>query len=155
MARRDHEKFYSIDWKYLPKDRQLPTWPESRESMQDRLDKTLAHVIQSYTSRDKGMERDLSIVFVTHASPVNALIEACIQTPVLVPVGNCSISRCLWMPISETELETQKSGDNWIASELGTDALVQSKDIVTVAGKKGRWHLDYQTYTAHLNRDER
>ncbi|KAF9930293.1 hypothetical protein BGZ65_005417 [Modicella reniformis] len=71
-ARRNHEKYYSIDWKYIAKDRQLPTWPETREDMQARQERALDHILEVYTrvvAKDK--DRDLSIVFVTHASPVN------------------------------------------------------------------------------------
>ncbi|KAF9175105.1 hypothetical protein BGX21_007734 [Mortierella sp. AD011] len=151
MARRDHEQYYSIDWKYLAKDRQLPTWPETRESMQERLDRTLDHILKSYTSNDKSAERDLSIVFVTHASPVNALMEACLQFPTLVPVPNCSISRCQWTPLSTSNPDEDSS-----QQEPGMfDVLMQSTHTVTVAGEEGRWLLDYQTYTAHLDRDYR
>ncbi|KAF9359585.1 hypothetical protein BGX26_012029 [Mortierella sp. AD094] len=155
MARRDHEQYYSIDWKYLAKDRQLPTWPETRESMQERLDKTLDHILKSYitiTSRDKVTERDLSIVFVTHASPVNALMEACLQFPTLVPVPNCSISRCQWTPLSTSDVNEEGNSQQEPAM---FDVLMQSTHTVTVAGEEGRWLLDYQTYTAHLDRDYR
>ncbi|KAF9377995.1 hypothetical protein CPB97_009819, partial [Podila verticillata] len=36
LARREHEQFYSIDWKYLAQERTLPYWPETREDMQRR-----------------------------------------------------------------------------------------------------------------------
>ncbi|KAF9275635.1 hypothetical protein BGZ68_010641, partial [Mortierella alpina] len=70
LARRDHEQYYTIDWKYMARDRSLPSWPETREDMQARLDRTLAHILQSYTGAI-AKDSDLSIVFVTHASPVN------------------------------------------------------------------------------------
>ncbi|KAF9105521.1 hypothetical protein BGX27_009580 [Mortierella sp. AM989] len=161
MARRDHEQYYSIDWKYFAKDRQLPTWPETRENMQERLERTLDHIITSYTAaaaKDKDTERDLSIVFVTHASPVNALLEACLQSPILVPVPNCSISRCQWTPLSTADKEDQLHLNEEDSNEPDLallDALMQSKNTLTVAGVEGRWLLDYQTYTAHLDRDHR
>lgn len=76
LARREHEQFYSIDWKYQAQVRTLPNWPEAREDMQTRLDRALAHVIHSYgrVLQNKDREMDLSIVFVTHASPVNGKI---------------------------------------------------------------------------------
>ncbi|KAG0292726.1 hypothetical protein BGZ98_002479 [Dissophora globulifera] len=72
MSRRDHEQYYGIDWKYQAKERQLPSWPETHEDMQARLERALQHIIESYTGpAAKDKDRDLSIVFVTHASPVN------------------------------------------------------------------------------------
>ncbi|KAF8937929.1 hypothetical protein BGZ58_001909 [Dissophora ornata] len=72
MARRDHERYYGIDWKYIAKDRQLPSWPEAHEDMQSRLERALDHILKFYTGANaKDKDRDLSIVFVTHASPVN------------------------------------------------------------------------------------
>ncbi|KAF9925944.1 hypothetical protein FBU30_004368 [Linnemannia zychae] len=78
MSRRDHEQYYSIDWKYQAKDRSLPSWPETREDMQARLERVFEHVLQTYTQtsasgHSKYKDQDLSIVFVTHASPVNAM----------------------------------------------------------------------------------
>ncbi|KAF9199906.1 hypothetical protein BGZ49_009912 [Haplosporangium sp. Z 27] len=154
MARKDHQQYYSIDWKYLAKDRQLPSWPESRESMQERLSGALDHIRSFYTNLST--ERDLSIVFVTHASPVNALLEACLQSPILVPVPNCSISRCQWTPLLTLNTDDQvNEEDNDGPKPTMLDALMQSRDIQKIAGEEGRWILDYQTYTAHLDRDHR
>ncbi|KAG0323964.1 hypothetical protein BG000_002401 [Podila horticola] len=148
LARREHEQFYSIDWKYQAQVRTLPNWPEAREDMQTRLDRALAHVIHSYgrVLQNKDKEMDLSIVFVTHASPVNALLEACLQTPVLVPVPNCSISRCRWTPLNAGNEETTQGL---------RDVLMRSKVPQTVNQEHGHWLLDYQTYTRHLDRDHR
>lgn len=72
LARREHEQFYSIDWKYLAQEHTLPNWPETREDMQRRCDRALAHIIHSYGRvLQNNKDMDLSIVFVTHASPVN------------------------------------------------------------------------------------
>ncbi|KAG0365088.1 hypothetical protein BGZ54_006874 [Gamsiella multidivaricata] len=163
LSRRDHEQYYSIDWKYSAKERQLPNWPETREEMQTRLEQTLAHILAAYTgpaAKVKDKDRDLSIVFVTHASPVNALLEACLQMPVLVPVPNCSISRCRWTPSSTMEDEWPLSGHtangtNKDYEPVLLDALMQSRLTQIVAQEEGRWLLDYQTYTAHLDRDLR
>lgn len=71
-ARRDHEQFYSVDWKYIAKERQLPPWPETREDMQARQERALEHILEFYTgAAAKDKDSDLSIVLVTHASPVN------------------------------------------------------------------------------------
>ncbi|KAF8950915.1 hypothetical protein BGZ52_001081 [Haplosporangium bisporale] len=149
LARREHEQFYSIDWKYLAQERTLPNWPETREDMQRRCDRALAHIIHSYGRvLQNNMEMDLSIVFVTHASPINALLEACLQTPVLVPVPNCSISRCRWTP-SKSASEQQE------ATQGLPDVLMRSKVSQTVNQEHGHWLLDYQTYTRHLDRDHR
>lgn len=79
MSRRDHEQYYTIDWKYQAKDRSLPAWPETREDMQARLERSLAHILDTYTgagtSNSKYKDHDLSIVFVTHASAVNGKFE--------------------------------------------------------------------------------
>ncbi|KAI8606081.1 histidine phosphatase superfamily [Dissophora ornata] len=157
MARRDHERYYGIDWKYIAKDRQLPSWPEAHEDMQSRLERALDHILKFYTGANaKDKDRDLSIVFVTHASPVNALLEACLQTPVLVPVPNCSISRCRWTPLSTAGEDVTTRGVNSQETEPALlDALMQSRQTLTIAGEEGRWLLDYQTYTAHLDRDHR
>ncbi|KAK3820897.1 MAG: hypothetical protein JOS17DRAFT_337990 [Linnemannia elongata] len=148
MSRRDHEQYYTIDWKYQAKDRSLPSWPETREDMQSRLERALAHILDTYTgaatSNSKYRDHDLSIVFVTHASPVNALLEACLETPILVPVPNCSISRCRWTRISSADTTTHN-----------TSVLVQSMRTHSIAGQDGRWLLDYQTHTRHLDRDRR
>ncbi|KAG0264787.1 hypothetical protein BG011_006060 [Mortierella polycephala] len=166
MARRDHEQYYAIDWKYTPKERSLPTWPETHEDMQSRLDRVLGHIISSYTEPKAATaavaaamvkDRDLSIVIVTHASPVNALLEACLQTPILVPVPNCSITRCRWTPLSSTE-ETQQStcdGQSHVQESSLPDVLMQSKKVQTIAQEQGKWLLDYQTHTSHLDRDRR
>ncbi|KAF9955638.1 hypothetical protein BGZ72_003558 [Mortierella alpina] len=159
LARREHEQYYTIDWKYMAKDRSLPSWPETREDMQTRLDRTLAHIIQSYTGSIT-KDSDLSIVFVTHASPVNALLEACLQTPVLVPVPNCSISRCRWTAATETTktgaaMKDEESQHNDKDSSLIPDVLIQSRLTQTIAQEQGRWLLDYQTHTSHLDRDRR
>ena len=69
LARHRHTPFYTIDWKYQACERALPDWPEVHGDMQDRLDRTLKHVLRSYSAAN--VNRDLSIVFVTHASPVN------------------------------------------------------------------------------------
>jgi broad specificity phosphatase PhoE len=76
MSRRDHEQYYTIDWKYQAKDRTLPSWPETREDMQSRLERTISHVIDTYTDSNntKYKDHDLSIIFVTHASPVNGKV---------------------------------------------------------------------------------
>ncbi|KAK3838828.1 MAG: hypothetical protein J3R72DRAFT_448411 [Linnemannia gamsii] len=162
MSRRDHEQYYSIDWKYQAKDRTLPSWPESREEMQARLERSLAHVLLTYTgngnSNNKYKDYDLSIVFVTHASPVNALLEACLETPILVPVPNCSISRCRWTLISSTDSSqehTTNDNDKDSAASGLPNVLVQSMRTHTIAGEDGRWLLDYQTHTSHLDRDRR
>lgn len=80
MSRRDHEQYYTIDWKYQAKDRSLPSWPETREDMQSRLERALAHILDTYTgaatSNSKYRDHDLSIVFVTHASPVNGKFKS-------------------------------------------------------------------------------
>ncbi|KAK5829463.1 hypothetical protein F5H01DRAFT_408849 [Linnemannia elongata] len=153
MSRRDHEQYYTIDWKYQAKDRSLPAWPETREDMQSRLERSLAHILDTYTgagtSNSKYKDHDLSIVFVTHASAVNALLEACLETPILVPVPNCSISRCRWTSVSSTEITTTTE------QEHNTSVLVQSTSTQTIAGQDGRWLLDYQTHTRHLDRDRR
>ncbi|KAG0028947.1 hypothetical protein BGZ82_008181 [Podila clonocystis] len=146
LARREHELYYSIDWKYLAQERTLANWPETREDMQTRLDRALAHVIHSYGRVLQNKDVDLSIVFVTHASPVNALLEACLQTPVLVPVPNCSISRCRWTPL--------KAGNEETTQGL-RDVLMRSRVSQTVNQEHGHWLLDYQTYTRHLDRDHR
>lgn len=87
-----------------------------------------------------------------------ALLEASLQTPVLVPVPNCSISRCRWIPLSiagkEGLLPTQAEGEQDPEPAL-LDALIQSRHTQIVAEEDGRWLLDYQTYTAHLIRDHR
>ncbi|KAI8351097.1 histidine phosphatase superfamily [Mortierella sp. GBAus27b] len=70
-ARRDHEQYYSIDWKYVAKERQLPSWPETREDMQERQDRALDHILKFYANSAKSKDYDLSIILVTHASPVN------------------------------------------------------------------------------------
>ncbi|KAF9299268.1 hypothetical protein BGZ88_011483 [Linnemannia elongata] len=153
MSRRDHEQYYTIDWKYQAKDRSLPAWPETREDMQARLERSLAHILDTYTgagtSNSKYKDHDLSIVFVTHASAVNALLEACLETPILVPVPNCSISRCRWTSFSSTDITTTTG------QEHNTSVLVQSTSTQTIAGQDGRWLLDYQTHTRHLDRDRR
>ncbi|KAF9928434.1 hypothetical protein BGZ67_006991 [Mortierella alpina] len=168
LARREHEQYYTIDWKYMARDRSLPSWPETREDMQARLDRTLAHILQAYTGSIT-KDSDLSIVFVTHASPVNALLEACLQTPILVPVPNCSISRCRWTPTTESSISIQdgvemkdkegqrnnSSNDNNKDSSLIPDVLIQSRHTQTIAQEQGRWLLDYQTHTSHLDRDRR
>ncbi|KAF9272514.1 hypothetical protein BGZ74_005220, partial [Mortierella antarctica] len=120
LARREHEQFYSIDWKYPAQERTLANWPETCEDMQTWLDRALAHIIHSYgrVLQNSDREVDLSIIFVTHASPVNALLEACLQTPVLVPVPNCSISRCRWTPL--------KAGNEEATRGL-RDVLMRSK----------------------------
>lgn len=69
MARHEHTPFYSVDWKYQASERALPDWPEVHEDMQDRLDRTLNHILRAYSAA--ASELDLSIIFVTHASPVN------------------------------------------------------------------------------------
>ncbi|KAF9148561.1 hypothetical protein BG015_009705 [Linnemannia schmuckeri] len=173
MSRRDHEQYYSIDWKYQAKDRSLPSWPETREDMQSRLERTLAHILDTYTNsnNNKYKDHDLSIVFVTHASPVNALLEGCLETPILVPVPNCSISRCRWTPISSSDIIMQEYGttinnnnnnnnnssssNGDTSSGLLPSVLVQSTRTHTIAGQDGRWLLDYQTHTRHLDRDRR
>ncbi|KAF9105356.1 hypothetical protein BGX29_000129 [Mortierella sp. GBA35] len=160
MSRRDHEQFYTIDWKYQALDRTLPAWPETREDMQSRLERVLEHILKTYTtgnnSNSKYKDHDLSIVFVTHASPVNALLEACLETPILVPVPNCSISRCRWTLISSTDSGLEGRGYNSIEVEPGLpNVLVQSKRVQTIAGEDGQWLLDYQTHTSHLDRDRR
>ncbi|KAI1316524.1 hypothetical protein EDD11_009863 [Mortierella claussenii] len=178
LSRRDHEQYYTIDWKYIAQDRQLPTWPETREDMQTRLERALNHILKSYTSSlsmaaGGSGDRDLSLVFVTHASPVNALLEACLQTPTLVPVPNCSISRCRWTPLTITDEElspsfsSSSSGSGSDEDDMNSlldhhhhksallDAMMQSRSIQTVLGEEGRWLLDYQTYTAHLDREHR
>ncbi|KAF9967829.1 hypothetical protein BGZ70_007976 [Mortierella alpina] len=162
LARREHEQYYTIDWKYMARDRSLPSWPETREDMQTRLDRTLAHILQAYTA-SLTKDSDLSIVFVTHASPVNALLEACLQAPVLVPVPNCSISRCRWTPATESSVSVKddagkndEEGQHSIKdSSLIPDVLIQSRQTQTIAQEQGRWLLDYQTHTSHLDRDRR
>ncbi|KAG0020788.1 hypothetical protein BGZ81_009197 [Podila clonocystis] len=146
LARREHEQYYAIDWKYLAQERTLANWPETRDDMQTRVDRTLAHVIHSYGRTLQNKDVDLSIVFVTHASPVNALLEACLQTPILVPVPNCSISRCRWTPL--------KAGNEETTQGL-RDVLMRSRVSQTVNQEHGHWLLDYQTYTRHLDRDHR
>ncbi|KAF9332114.1 hypothetical protein BG006_005031 [Podila minutissima] len=148
LARREHEQLYSIDWKYLAQERTVANWPETREDMHTRLDQALAHNIHSYgrVLQNSDREVDLSIIFVTHASPVSALLEACLQTPVLVPVPRCSISRCRWTPL--------KSG-NEEATEGLRDVLMRSKVSQTVNQEHGHWLLDFQRYTRHLDRDHR
>ncbi|KAG0290250.1 hypothetical protein BGZ96_006298 [Linnemannia gamsii] len=156
MSRRDHEQYYSIDWKYQAKDKALPSWPETREDMQTRLERTFSYIIDTYTDSNtsKYKDYDLSIIFVTHASPVNALLEACLETPILVPVPNCSISRCRWTPISSTD-DNERSTEQEQGQEHNINVLVQSMRTHTISGQDGRWLLDYQTHTRHLDRDRR
>ncbi|GJJ70422.1 hypothetical protein EMPS_02771 [Entomortierella parvispora] len=142
MARHEHTPFYTVDWKYQASERALPDWPEVHEDMQERLDRTLNHILRAYSAA--ALERDLSIIFVTHASPVNALLEACLQTPILVPVPNCSISRCRWIA-EEAQSDVAPSGEGWM----------RSKKIQTMSDQRGWWLLDYQTHTRHLARDLR
>ncbi|KAF9412655.1 hypothetical protein BGZ94_000968 [Podila epigama] len=160
QARREHEKYYSVDWKYQARRHNLPGWPEAREDMQTRLEQALKHILDSYTSRmsaTNDMETDLSIVFVTHASPVNALLEACLQTPILVPVPNCSISRCRWIPLSKTKNDDDSTAEQEQTHMLPLvpDVFVRSKHSQTLCQEQGHWLLDYQTYTRHLDRDLR
>ncbi|KAG0044505.1 hypothetical protein BGZ83_010270 [Gryganskiella cystojenkinii] len=142
MSRHEHTPYYTVDWKYQARDRALPDWPEEREDMQDRLDRTLNHILTSYSAA--ATDRDLSIIFVTHASPVNALLEACLQTPILVPVPNCSISRCRWIS-EEAQAAEAQTGEGWM----------RSKKSQTMSGQRGWWLLDYQAHTSHLARDLR
>ncbi|KAF9546627.1 hypothetical protein EC957_009550, partial [Mortierella hygrophila] len=64
------------------------------------------------------------------------------------PVPNCSISRCRWTSIYSTDITT-------VGQEHNTSVLVQSTRTHTIAGQDGRWLLDYQTHTRHLDRDRR
>ena len=73
MSRHEHASYYTVDWKYKACEQDLPEWPEEREAMQSRLDRTLNHILKSYSAA--ATDRDLSIIFVTHASPVNGKEE--------------------------------------------------------------------------------
>lgn len=153
-ARRDHEQYYSIDWKYVAKERQLPSWPETREDMQERQDRALDHILKFYANSAKSKDYDLSIILVTHASPVNALLEVCLQRPTLIPIPNCSISRCLWTPVSMGD-EGLLDNDDYISRpNQGSRTLTQSAHTQIIAGEEGRWFLDYRTYTAHLDHNQ-
>ena len=72
-----------------------------------------------------------------------ALLEACLQTPILVPVPNCSFSRCRWIA-DEAQAEAP-TGEGWM----------RSKKMQTMSDQRGWWLMDYQTHTSHLARDLR
>ncbi|KAG0346489.1 hypothetical protein BG005_000725 [Podila minutissima] len=126
LARREHEQFYSIDWKYLAQERTLANWPETCVDMQTRLDPALAHISHIYgrVLQNSDREVDLSIIFVTHASPVNGM-------PADTGAGtspNCSISRYCWTPL--------KAGNEEATQGL-RDVLMRSKVSQTVNQEHG------------------
>ncbi|KAG0224690.1 hypothetical protein BGW42_004953 [Actinomortierella wolfii] len=171
ITRRENEQYFSVDWKYRAHTITLPSWPEAREAMQSRVESAYRHVLMTYlgSSAPVTTDRDISIVFVSHASPVNALLESCLQTPTLVPIASCSISQCTW--ISEQEYEAEEQARNpmvalaspplgAITTSISTAAASNTlgsltsvpkvSPAITVSGQYGRWRLALQGSVTHL-----
>ncbi|KAF9577143.1 hypothetical protein BGW38_007841, partial [Lunasporangiospora selenospora] len=71
------------------------------------------------------------------------LLESCMQRPILVPVPASSITRCRWTPLSAED-------ENDFTPLSASCLLSRDQRTQTIAGEPGRWTLDVQTYTRHL-----
>ncbi|KAF9975986.1 hypothetical protein BGZ73_000151 [Actinomortierella ambigua] len=170
MTRREHEQYYNIDWKYRPHTTSLPAWPETWDNMQRRVEATYRHVISTYLDSPTATTRDkeVAIVFVSHASPINALLEACLQTPTLVPIGLNSISQCSWISeqmyqeqeqaripmvalASPPQGSTTTSFNNTSTMSQSTDSAPKASPALTLAGHDGRWQLELKASVAHFS----
>ncbi|KAG0251430.1 hypothetical protein DFQ27_008768 [Actinomortierella ambigua] len=180
MTRREHEQYYTIDWKYRPHTTSLPAWPEAWDNMQRRVEAAYRHVISTYldsVTTTAMSDKDVVVVFVSHASPVNALLEACLQTPTLVPIGLNSISQCSWIsekdyqdqeqaryplvalaspPLGSTITSTTTATTTTTARNTATvspslDVAPKASPALTLAGQDGRWQLELKASVAHLS----